>query len=257
MSSVNGILSSDFWKCSICHEIMDGKDETNGEVCVSNRCMHVFHRFCIENAIRIKRNCPLCRSLLGVSQISPNPEYSNECRAWLQNPNEYTFKSAFVKKHSCEAEEIGLKPEDVLRPRTLQGKPWNPETTPDDNYEFFLECINNGYSQEEICSISRRVIVDLRLLNIHNQSIWDDVNQVNTNTFNFCAETHRECEKIQLLCFELMNKIDENNRKIFANLRNESEKLNRYNFTKTVGFLVLIFFISLCFRNKIYINCKS
>lgn len=214
MASVNGILHPTFWNCSICYEIMDGKAETNGEVCISNRCRHVFHRVCIESAISIKRKCPLCRSLLGLSQLIPNPEYTNECRSWLQNPTKYTLKSSFLKKYSCEAEEMGLNPEDILRPNALQGKNWQPEITPDENYDFFLECINNGYSQEEVCLSSRRVIVDLRAMNASNQSIWNSINGVNTNTFHLCAETELQREKVDLLCDQLRsiaNRVNENN----------------------------------------------
>ena len=42
--------------CSVCHE---GYEE--GVECIELNCKHVFHRKCISQWLKLKRNCPMCK----------------------------------------------------------------------------------------------------------------------------------------------------------------------------------------------------
>ena len=138
------------WSCSICFNLMDGRQETNGSVCISKRCMHIFHRVCVENAIKEQRNCPLCRHNIGVVFLVDNPDYEKQCKAWDANRDQYTLEKAFFKKYSATPEEKGLREEDILRPESLHGKEWNPKISPEEKFRYHDECIENNYSLREI-----------------------------------------------------------------------------------------------------------
>lgn len=138
------------WSCSICLNLMDGHEETNGPVCISKRCMHVFHRSCIEQSITQKRSCPLCRHQIGLIFLVDNPEHEEQCRIWDSNRNGYTLEAAFQRKYNSNPELIGLMAADILRPEALQGSRWNPELTSEDKSKYYYECVHNNYPPAEI-----------------------------------------------------------------------------------------------------------
>ena len=121
-------ITKSSWNCPICMEIMDG--EKNGVVAISKRCFHVFHKVCIENWINEgSRNCPSCRlKNISVQEIILNPDYEKQCKKYLSNPENYSYKKAFDEEYhhsdstidSSDGEE-NLKPQDILRPRILRG----------------------------------------------------------------------------------------------------------------------------------------
>lgn len=146
------------WSCSICFNLMDGRQETNGSVCISKRCMHIFHRVCVENAIKEQRNCPLCRHNIGVVFLVDNPDYEKQCKAWDANRDQYTLEKAFFKKYSATPEEKGLREEDILRPESLHGKEWNPKISPEEKFRYHDECIDNKYSLREIIDSKHQML---------------------------------------------------------------------------------------------------
>lgn len=121
-------ITKNSWNCPVCMDIMDG--EKNGLVAISKRCFHVFHKVCIENWInKGSRNCPSCRlKNISIQEIILNPDYEKQCKKYLSNPENYSYKKAFDEEYhhidstsdSSGAEE-NLKPQDILRPRILRG----------------------------------------------------------------------------------------------------------------------------------------
>ena len=121
-------ITKSSWNCPICMEIMDG--EKNGLVAISKRCFHVFHKVCIENWINEgSRNCPSCRlKNISIQEIILNPDYEKQCKKYLSNPENYSYKKAFDEEYyhsdstgDSSGGEENLKPQDVLRPRVLRG----------------------------------------------------------------------------------------------------------------------------------------
>jgi len=134
-------VSADYWKCSICPNILDG--QTNGEVALSKRCFHVFHRVCIERAIEAKKSCPLCRlSHLTKYEVIPNPEYAVQYRKWEDDPHKYTYEGAFQEEYGCPSEEVGIPAEHILRPRELRGLLRREELTAEEISSLYREMVS-------------------------------------------------------------------------------------------------------------------
>lgn len=91
-------ISDRNWTCSICHELMDGKNES-GSVSIVKRCHHVFHDRCIRQAIeQSNRTCPLCNlPNLRSAEILPNPSYGEECRKWQEDPEHFVLNEDRLK----------------------------------------------------------------------------------------------------------------------------------------------------------------
>ena len=148
----NPPIKKESWSCSICLEIMDGTEEHNGKACISKRCMHIFHESCVERSIDAKRSCPLCRTHLDRVSLMHNTDFEQECIEWQKDPYGYTLEAAFFRKYSCYPQDLGVRAEDVLRPRELHGQNWNPELTDKEKLKFVEECIEHGYSSKEFFS---------------------------------------------------------------------------------------------------------
>ncbi len=107
---------------------MNGQEDTNGSVCISKRCMHIFHKACIEKAIDDSRSCPLCRSQIARAFLVDNLEYEEQCKKWEANPEGYTLEAEFFKKYHKTPQEQELLAEDI---KWLRGEP-NHSTLADD-----------------------------------------------------------------------------------------------------------------------------
>jgi len=145
----NPPIKKESWSCSICLEIMDGTEEHNGKACISKRCMHIFHESCVERSIDAKRSCPLCRTHLDRVSLMHNTDFEQECIEWQKDPYGYTLEAAFFRKYSCYPQDLGVRAEDVLRPRELHGQNWNPELTDKEKLKFIRECTHHGYPDKE------------------------------------------------------------------------------------------------------------
>jgi len=124
--------------------------------------MHIFHKTCVEGAISNKRSCPLCRRQIGVVFLMDNPEHEEQCKSWNGDRQGYTLKAAFQKKFNKTPEEMGLRAEEILRPESLHGQDWVPEISSADKSRYYHECIDRGYSFDEVFEAENRVLDGIR-----------------------------------------------------------------------------------------------
>ena len=121
MAAINGRVKPEDWDCSICLSVMDGVN--HGEVAISKRCFHIFHKVCLEEWLdKGRRDCPPCKlNYLSSRDIVLNPGYAEQYRKWQASPHTYTYARAFREECGQTPEQLGLRPEDILRPRELRG----------------------------------------------------------------------------------------------------------------------------------------
>lgn len=200
-------VSADYWKCSICTEILDG--QTKGLVVTSKRCFHVFHRVCIEEWIEAKKSCPLCRlSHLTKYEVIPNPEYAVQYGKWENDPHKYTYEGAFQEEYGRSSEEVGIPAEHILRPRELRGLLRREELT-----------------AEEISSLYREMVAEV--LALGDNATLEQLEEV--------KKEYQEAENLILSSLEAHNEsqhasldaIQEENKRQFARLDHQME-LTRY-----------------------------
>ena len=55
--------------CSVCHE--EFKEEVE---CIELECKHLFHRNCISQWLKLKRNCPMCKTEVKKEAKKPRDE---------------------------------------------------------------------------------------------------------------------------------------------------------------------------------------
>lgn len=97
------------WDCPICFEVMDGA--ANGQVSISTRCFHSFHKKCLYQWMGVDRlkSCPTCRmDHDSITQIIPNPDFSQCYKRSLSAPDSYTYEDAYKS--------------ESLRPLILRGQ---------------------------------------------------------------------------------------------------------------------------------------
>ena len=166
-SAINNQLEGR-WSCAICLQLKDGieSDQNGGDVSISEKCCHTFHNVCVQKWIdgvgAQHRKCPLCRDLLGRAVIIPAPEFVEQCLACKEDPQGYTLREAFFRRYNCYPEsKPGFIDEDITRPEALRGKGFNPEITSETKLRYFHECIDRGYTQEEIVASGHLVMDDV------------------------------------------------------------------------------------------------
>jgi hypothetical protein len=97
------------WNCPMCFEHMNG--EINGDVVISTRCFHSFHKECLDQWMNVDqfKRCPTCRmDHESIEQIVPNPEFSEYCKKALADPENYKYEDAYRA--------------ESLRPESLRGQ---------------------------------------------------------------------------------------------------------------------------------------
>lgn len=110
------------WECSICKSIMDG--ENKGEVSISSRCYHIFHRICIEKELTEYRStCPICKlANFSIIELHPNEEFPKQCQKWKIDPEGYNYEKAFREQYQHNRNP-NLKETDILKPVPMRGLP--------------------------------------------------------------------------------------------------------------------------------------
>ena len=156
-------VDSSYWKCSVCHELTDGKFETGGDISISRRCFHIFHDSCIKKWIKdCKDTCPNCNlEHFSSWEVLPNPDYIKQYKKWQADPQGYSFEKAFEKEYGCSSKSKGLEPEVIIRPKDLRDKPQNRKLNYKDIQEYYkdrnekVQALNEKSTQEEIAKAIR------------------------------------------------------------------------------------------------------
>jgi len=132
-------VSADYWKCPICQDVLDG--DTNGLVSLSKRCYHVFHKVCIERWLQQgSRTCPTCNlNHFSSREIILNPEHTQQYRRWHADPNNYSYEQAFQEEYGRSSQDVGIAPENILRPVELRDLPRRGQLTPEEISHFHRE----------------------------------------------------------------------------------------------------------------------
>ena len=127
------------WECPICLSVMDGVNQ--GQVALSKRCYHVFHKVCIEQSLNeANRKCPNCKlEYFSICEVLPNPEFEAQYQKWDLDRIGYTYERAVREEYGRSSQEVGFDPSHILRPVALRGLDQRRMLTREEIKTYYLE----------------------------------------------------------------------------------------------------------------------
>ncbi len=115
-----------YWECSVClEENVEGK-ELRGHPCAIGED-HIYHKECLNEALRIKSDCPLCRVPLSSREVivesfnSTDLEFNIDFPALLDAPKQYMTKVAEIFPKALVVGMVLSGPSIIVPARALVG----------------------------------------------------------------------------------------------------------------------------------------
>lgn len=168
------------WECPICLSVMDGVNQ--GQVALSKRCYHVFHKVCIEQSLNeANRKCPKCNlENFSICEVLPNPEFETQYQKWDLDRIGYTYERAVREEYGRSSQQVGFDPSHILRPVAFRGLDQRRSLTSEEVHQFYLEInlsiqnldINSTPAQIEKARREIEAAEDL-IINNHQEQLND------------------------------------------------------------------------------------